>query len=407
MDDESPARNRADADRAFPLAADPAADRAELAPVVDELSDAAVVGLGLATHGTAACFAVTDRLLRALVDRGDVRTLAVETDPAAAGPLDDYVARGEGEATEALAALDDWKWSTESVADALRWLRGFNEGRPPEDRVRVRGVDVVSPASGARRLRTVLDDVDPETLEGVRSTLTELADGEVAMDVDAIPRARVAAAADVASEIRGRVDEAADGADRVAHLCRALERSHEWYDAVADLPERPHPDGMAVRDRVMAENARDLARDGAGVALWAHAGHVQRGRFDDGTIWADAETMGERLDESLGADYRAVGTDTLGGDVRALDPHADADRRDRAFELHDLSETTLAGDVDPETAAVLDLGAADDDRRLRTRYVGSVYDPEADPRTYVLETAPSAFDAVVCLGETRASQPVG
>lgn len=405
MDDESAAADRVDPGETVPIAADPAADRAELAPVVDELRDAAVVGLGLATHGTAACFAVTDRLLRALVDRGDVRTLAVETDPAAAGPLDDYVARGEGEATEALAALDDWKWSTETVADALRWLRGFNEGRPPEDRVRVRGVDVVSPASGARRLRTVLDDVDPETAEAVRSTLADFADGEVAMDVDAIPRARVAAAADVASEIRDRVDETADGADRVAHLCRALERSHEWYDAVADLPERPHPDGMAVRDRVMAENARDLARD-AGVALWAHAGHVQRGRFDDGTIWADAETMGERLDESLGADYRAVGTDTLGGGVRALDLHADSDSRDRAFELHDLPERTLAGDVDTTATAVLDLGDAGDGR-LRTRYVGSVYNAEADPGTYVLETAPSAFDAVVCLGETRASQPVG
>lgn len=404
MDDESAVEDRLDPGETVRIAADPAADRADVAPVVEQLGDAAVVGLGLATHGTAECFAITDRLLRALVEDGGVRTLAIETDPAAAGSLDDYVALGEGDATGALAGLDDWKWSTEAVADALSWLRAFNEGRPSEDRVRVRGVDVVSPAAAARRLRTVLEEVDPPTADAVRPTLSDLADGERSMDVDAIPHASVETAADVASEIRERLDPD-DDADRVAHLCRALERSREWYEAVVDLPERPHPDGMAVRDRVMAENARDLVRDGAGVALWAHAGHVQRGRFDDGSIWADAETMGERLDDALGEAYRAVGTDTLGGGVRALDPHAESDSRHRAFELHDLPERTLAGDVDTTATAVLDLGDAGDGR-LRTRYVGSVYNAEADPGTYVLETVPSAFDAVVCLGETRASTPV-
>jgi len=401
MNDERAAEDRVDPGSTVSIAVDPDADRGELGGAVDELRDATVVGLGVATHGTRECFAVTDRLLRALVDRGAVRTLAIETDPAAAGALDDYVARAEGDATAALAALDDWKWSTEAVANALTWLREFNEGRSPEDRVHVRGVDVVSPAAAAERLLAVLDEVDRDTLAAVRPTLIDLVDGEHRMDVDAIPRARMDAAAAAANEIRDRVDETREGVDRVIHLCDALERSHEWYDAVVDLPERPHPDGMAVRDRVMAANARDLAADG-GVALWAHAGHVQRGEFDDGTIWGDAETMGERLDEALGEGYRAVGTDTTGGGVRALDPHADSDRQDCAFDLHDLPEATLADDVDPEAAAVVDLDR-DDDRRLRTRYVGSVYNPEADPGTYVLETSPSAFDAVVCLGETGAA----
>jgi len=119
----------------------------------------------------------------------------------------------------------------------------------------------------------------------------------------------------------------------------------------------------------------------------------------------DAETMGERLAESPDVEYRAVGTDLLGGAVRALYPRADSERRHRAFDLPALPEATLAGDLDRETTAVVDPGGGAD-RRLRTRYVGSVYDPEADPETYVLETSPSAFDAVVCLGETRASQPI-
>jgi len=388
-------------------ATDPAADREDLAPVVDRLDGASVVGLGVATHGTRECFAVSDRLLRALVERGDVRTLAVEADPAAVLALDDSVA-GEGPATAALTTLDDWMWSTEGVRSALEWLRAFNEGRPPADRVRVRGVDLVSPASGAAALLELLPSVDAPVASDLRETLTDLADGDPEMDVDAIPRENQVATADAAA----RLDDAVDGTDetaaRVAHLRRALDGSLEWYDAVVDLPERPHPDGMAVRDRVMAENTRDLLDRRAGaVALLAHAGHVQRGRFDDGMLWSEAETMGERLSESIGADYRTVGTDVTGGTVRAEAPGAESAPPHRSFDLPTLDEGTLASAADPDgEAVVVDLDAASLDR-LRTRYVGTVFDPDADAETFVLETAPSSFDAVVCLGETRASTVVG
>lgn len=389
-----------------PMAAAPDADRDVPAAVVERLDDASVVGLGVATHGTRECFAACDRLLRALVERGDVRTLAVETCPAGALTLDDYVARDEGTATDALAALDDWKWSTEAVADALAWLRGFNEGRPRDDRVRIRGVDVLSPATGADRLLAELSAVDPTTADAVRAELTKLADGVRETDVDAIERASVEAAAAVAATVRDRLDADAEGADRVRELCRAIERSGEWYDAVVDLPERPHPDGMAVRDRVMAENARERTAAGA-VALWAHSGHVQRGTFDDDTVWADAETTGQRLAEHLGEDYCTVGTDFVRGGVRALERGADREPAHRAFELDDLPTATLAGGVDPgDGAAFVDLGDAPAERAVRTRYVGSVYNPDADPGTYVLETDASAFDGVVRLGDARASRLV-
>lgn len=69
------------ASRGFvPLAsADPRGDRSDVAPVADRLGDAAVVGLGLATHGSHEWFGVCDRLTRALVADHGVRTVALET----------------------------------------------------------------------------------------------------------------------------------------------------------------------------------------------------------------------------------------------------------------------------------------------------------------------------------------
>lgn len=411
------------AEHTTPLATlDPAADRDDLAPVVEHLRGADAVGLGEATHGTREFVRLKHRLVRALVERLGFRTVALEADSAATLAVDDYVRRGVGDPESALASLTIWPWKVEGMAALVRWLRAFNEARPPDDRVRVRGISPADPGAAAERLLSSLRGVDPALVEAVGGELQRLA-AEERPDDDGARRERVATGLRVADDVLTRLDEhreahvaarssAAVGSgvkyDRARHLCRAVEHGCEWYRTRYDHGG-PHPEGMAERDRLMAETVvRCRERDpGAGVAVWAHNGHVERGTFDDGTAWAGVETMGHHLARTFGDRYRPLGFDVGRGRFRAVADVDDPDERvPRTFPAGDPLDGTATAHFDALGSAprFVDLAAAGDDPTLaawfdgerRIRHVGSVYDPDATPDANYLRTdLREAFDGLL------------
>ncbi|MFW5917970.1 MAG: erythromycin esterase family protein [Haloferacaceae archaeon] len=382
-------------------------------PLASSLGDARIVGLGEATHGTRECFEHKHRLIRHLVTERGFRTVAFEADAAATTALDAFVrggsrfARSPADAGAALAELDMWQWRAESVRALLDWLRAFNDGRAPADQVRIRGVDLSTPSAPAAPLRAYFERVAPDIeIDALRT----VADATVPEDD---PEHELAAVTAAAARIRDRLDanrdvaEISTDASRTARrLCRVIEQSCEWA-RVRHEQSGPHPAGMATRDRFMAENARRAQdRDpGAGVVLWAHDGHVQRGTFDDGTVWANVPTMGERLARALGDDYRPVGFDFARGSFRAVGRESGAVETFSADEPSEDSATAAFATVG-EAPYALDLDAVADDDRLapwvtadrRKRYVGSVFDPagETDVRTDL----PGSFDWLLVLPES-------
>ncbi|GAB7013197.1 erythromycin esterase family protein [Halolamina salina] len=383
-------------------------------PLAHSLGDARIVGLGEATHGTRECFEHKHRLIRHLVTERGFRTVAFEADAAATTALDAFVrggspfARLSADAESALAELDMWQWRTESVRALLDWLRAFNDGRAPADQVRIRGVDLSTPSAPAAPLQAYFERIDPDAeIEQLRT----VADATVSDDDD---RERVLETVTAAAEqIRERLDatrdadEASRDAWRTARwLCRVIEQSCEWARVRHEQPG-PHPAGMAARDRFMAENARRaLERDpGMGVVLWAHDGHVQRGSFDDGTVWADATTMGERLARALGDDYRPVGFDFARGSFRAVGRESgEVETFSVGSPTEDSATAAFAAVGDAPYA--LDLDAVADDDRLaqwataeqRKRYVGSVFDPAEEG--YARTDLPGSFDWLLVLPES-------
>lgn len=410
-------------EHATPLSATaPDADLDDLVPLVEHLRDADVVGLGEATHGTRECFQLKHRVIRFLVAELGVRTVAFEADAAEMVAVADAVQRGEGDPVAALSTLDMWQWRTREVGALLRWLRSFNDGRPPEDRVRVRGVDLSVPAAPAAALRDAL------AAAGVGAEVTAGLDGladHPLPDEEADRATYLAEAEDLAADAaallerrHGAVVAATDERRwaRARQWCRVLEQTCEWH-RVRHEHDGPHREGMATRDRLMAENVEwCLERDpGAGVAVWAHNSHVQRGRFDDGTAWTDAETMGERLARSLGDRYRPLGVDVARGTARAVERGGDGEAT--AVSLDEPQAGTATAHLDAlETPCYLDLAAAGDDpglaswfdREGRIRWVGSVYDPDAEAATHYQDTdLPAAFDGLFVLGESTPTQPLG
>lgn len=414
------------AGHAVPLSATaPDADREDLAPLEDALDGADVVGLGEATHGTREFFELKHRVVRLLVEELGFRTVAFEADVAAMLAADRYVHRDEGDPETALADLGKWQWQTEAVAELLRWLREFNDGRPTDDRVRVHGIDLSDPSAPAPQLREILQRADVVPIPNDLDTLAS-SDGPPAGDA---ARARYLTRSEGAARaVAGRLDESREAFvdatseaawARARHLCRVVVRNCEWH-RVRHEHDGPHAEGMAERDRLMAENAGwCLERDpGEGVAVWAHNSHVQRGTFDDGRPWTDAETMGERLDREFGDRYRPLGFDFGRGSFRAR-VRGTADRP-RNCSVGDPLDGTVTSCLDavsgaadgPDAPFAVDLPAASECPDVfapdgRIRWVGSVYDPDADPDRYYQSTdLPASYDWLCFVGESTPTRPL-
>lgn len=132
---------------------DPTADFDDLAPLVETLDGATVVGLGEATHGTREFFRMKDRIVRYLVTEAGLRLFALESNFAETLAINDYVTTGTGDPLDALAGSYFWTWDTEEVLALIEWLRDFNEGRPADDQVKFYGIDMQYSAGPALPLQ--------------------------------------------------------------------------------------------------------------------------------------------------------------------------------------------------------------------------------------------------------------
>ncbi|MET9376328.1 erythromycin esterase family protein [Streptomyces sp. NPDC002992] len=233
------------------------------------LAGVRVVGLGESTHGTAEFFRLKHRLIEFLVVEHGFRTVAMEASASAAPAVDAYVRRGEGEGAAVLAGLGFWTWRTREVLDLVEWMRAYNRGRPADDQVGFAGIDPqrcgASVAYFGERGRglSVLAEAHPAQHPELRDVL--------------MPAAEAVAAG-------------ATEPEAVRHA-RILVRT-------ADLVTRERSEVYAARDGYMADAVDELlSGTDAGVALWAHNGHVA-------TVGV---ALGAHLRERYGTAYYALG----------------------------------------------------------------------------------------------------
>src|SRR5438093_5454663 len=268
---------------AIPLAGvDPARPDDDLAPLLDRLAGARLVGLGEATHGDHESFQFRSRLVQALVRHRSLGAVLFEAGPAEMDPFDRYVT-GAADALPTGGELSFW-W-TEELRDLLVWLRAWN-AEHPEARVRVGGTTPVGARGLVLALR-LLDEAGIAAPAAWRRLLEEAAPGRLRD----LPWVEAALAA-------WRATPPLDGADPhrrwVALLAETFPQALEvWSGRV------PPPVQVALQDRYLAENALaqlDRFGTGAPAALLAHNLHV----------WLEPWRAGGRLRERLGAGYRAV-----------------------------------------------------------------------------------------------------
>lgn len=305
---------------------------ADLGPVIDDLLAArtrppTLLALGEPTHGIVAFPLLRNELLRHLVDRG-FRSIALETDVFAAETVDDYVAGGPADLDTVMSTGFSHRFgNVPGNRELVQWLRTYNAGRPPADRVRFHGFDApleTAEAPSPRRFLTAVIDFLPKPLrpasagdlDGLAGDDADWTNPAAMFDPNASiggsdrARALRIIADDLASVLRRAAGlSVADPAGYDAAVARARTALGllRYHAAMA----HPAPDRigtlLSLRAEMMADNLLAIAageRDRGPCLVFAHNVHLQRAPSelsfgaDDVTWWSAgalvARTFGER-----------------------------------------------------------------------------------------------------------------
>lgn len=124
------------ADRAFPF-------------LIERMRGKKAILLGDATHGTEEYYAFRKRVTRHLIREHGLRAVVLEAEWDGGKMVDDYIGGRLPAETcprqmliEAFPYWPAWVWVNEEMVEFVLWLKEFNSHRPPEDKVRVHGMDM-------------------------------------------------------------------------------------------------------------------------------------------------------------------------------------------------------------------------------------------------------------------------
>ncbi|GAA3243669.1 erythromycin esterase family protein [Dactylosporangium siamense] len=301
-----------------------------------------LLALGEPTHGEDALLQLRNDLFRQLVEDEGYRTLTIESDCLMGLVVDGYVTSGAGGLDDVMERGFSHGWGAyQGNRDLVRWMRGYNDGRPGPEQVRFAGFDgplEMAAAASPREVFAALHGylaarVDAGLLPCTAATLDELIgeDGQwtdpavmwdpaksVGRSPDAV-RLRLLADELVAAldeQTPQLIPESRESGDRegwnrarlYARTVTGLLRYHHW---MADTSPDRLARLCAARDSMMAANL--LAIEGPALAH-GHNGHLQRVRSEmrmGGALlrwWGAGAIVSAHLGEQYGFVATAVGT---------------------------------------------------------------------------------------------------
>lgn len=245
------------------------------------VGDAAVVGVGEATHSTHEFFALKHHMFRYLVERKGFRTFSLEIAWSTGIRLNDFVLHGRGDPALILRQ-EDHVWATTEYVDLLRWMRSYNLRHRAKvqfmgNDIAYAGREAFAPVfryAGRYRpdllaaYRSLYARLDPETtdVEAWRDAYLERPVAE---------RRAIAADAHRAFEELARRPRATEEYLWVRQHARVIDQTATLLAVDLTKPEEEAPKAMLHRDRAMAENtAWWHRRTGTKILLSAHNGHV-------------------------------------------------------------------------------------------------------------------------------------
>ncbi|GAA1397460.1 erythromycin esterase family protein [Luteococcus peritonei] len=278
------------------------------------LTDASVLAVGEATHGTAD-FREAWRLIALQAAGKGFSTIVLEENAGSTSQVDAWLQGGPGTAEQAAKRFGFRLNRTRETAQLLTSLREWNQAHP-QQAVHLYGLDMQRPVQDRDVVLAWLRRVDPQAARRHGPQLTGITD-DTAYDAGAGARFKplvAALLADVEAAAAGRSDDATLRARLSARaLAQGMERAAvgvSGYDRDADL--------HANLDLLVQQRAK---AGGQHALLLAHDAHVSRVALSR----APGSHLGVLNAQRWGEHYRVIGADAHhvrlqdGGQVHSFD----------------------------------------------------------------------------------------
>ena len=371
-----------------PLAEVTSQDLHDLKPMLKFLESARVIGFGETAHQTRELQLLRLRALKALVEAGQVRVLAMEAGYVETLALNQWLIGERGGDPDFEAAFPfNGEGRLPELRSAIEWLHSFNETLPSERRVKFYGLDLPY-GGGAMRpaldcIWKYLDRIDPElarrSRQSMDSALQRLGDGwpnGAKKRFDALDANDRTSLLDGISELERAFDSrreeysAVGGGEEFERVGRAVAVARETLSFMQD-PQ----DGSNPRDQALAANLQWVLKQaarGGKVVIWAHNAHVQKQPIEVvGAPMKPAQSMGQILASRLGNQYVSVGTavDRLAGESSALPTPAKSTSVDGILASQGVSCYFIDLQHAPRQGAVADWLTSSQEMRFQETYV--------------------------------------
>ena len=401
--------------------AEPFGDLHELCDLVERFSDAKVVLLGEATHGTAEFYQARARITEMLVDRHGFNIVAVEADWPDAAVYDAYV-RGLPRPVlpkSVFSRFPTWMWRNGQVAEFLDRLKEINATiADPDRKAGFYGLDIYSLGASIEAVLHYLDKVDPEAAKVARQRYGCLVPwraeparyGRMALSRGyAVCEKPVADA--LTDLLRKRLDylikdgEAFFDAEQNARIVAGAEQYYRaiYYGDAASWNLRDQH-MFDTLERLLAQRGPD-----AKAVVWAHNSHIGNAAFTEMGQVRGEHNIGQLARQRFGEDTALIGFGTDRGTVAAAsdwDGDMEIKRvrpaRDDSYEGRSR-DTGIAAFMLKTGPGQREMVRSELAEPLLERAIGVIYRPETELLSHYFQAELSRqFDAWIWFAETQA-----
>ncbi len=288
----------------------PSLDNSDLS-VLDNFSDAKIIGLGEATHGTKEFFEMKHRIFKYFAENYGFKILGFEADMGECIYIDRFITKGIGTIEEVMNKMHFWVWYTMEVRDLILWMKEYDTGKSPQNQVHLLGMDCQFADYNKGLIEDYLKNYGnnyPNYIDPILEKISSLTyqDGE---SINETEKSNLINKCDsVYTYFTNNRNSLISKSGEFEYdiIVRLLEESKQFLDVITVTSEN-------FRDYYMAKNAYWLTTLLGGetkVILWAHNDHVARNQI--------FSSLGYRLSLELGINYKVIGFSFNQGKFRAV-----------------------------------------------------------------------------------------
>jgi erythromycin esterase len=395
---------------------DPNATFDDLQPLQQIVSDAPIVGLGEATHGSHEFFTMKHRLLEFLVEQKGFSMFSLEGNWSAGEIANEYVLTGKGSAEDVLKQFQFWTWNTREVLALVKWMRAYDADPQHVQKVRFTGFDCQQVESITfDNIKGYFNTVDPQRVADVTTLYADIERTANTQLAPATAKQYATNAQKVYDLLKGhQAQYEALSSPQAFALALQDARVIVQYAQLMSIDmntQQGWTEAGKERDSFMAENIAWLhehSDGGAKMVLWAHNGHIG---ISDSDGYA---SMGLNLHLRYQGQYLPIGFSFYQGAFNAhgMDAHGNVTSL-QPFTMQapdkDSYNYTL-GSLNIQQY-MLDLrnvpkGAVGQwmDGPHSFYSIGSVYSSEDQSQDYASVSLPSYFAVLIHIQKVTASQ---